>query len=113
MLRGAIRAVRAEKAVCMNIKEPIYAVCGLNCALCVFLEEGKCKGCHNMGGHTRFGDCEWFDCCKNRQGLDHCGQCDGYPCGSLKRTMTKIDRLYTFDVMRKLAEDEKKSAGEK
>jgi hypothetical protein len=60
-------------------------VCGLDCRSCDFLGD-KCQGCGYVDGKPFWtvavpsGVCPFYDCCRNRKKLEHCGLCDDFPC---------------------------------
>lgn len=60
-------------------------VCGIYCGNCPFLGQ-KCKGCGYLDGKPFWtsqlpsGVCPLHDCCRNKKGFEHCGQCDEFPC---------------------------------
>ena len=56
--------------------------CGLCCDSCDEGKEAGCKGCLNMEIPFWGGECEVKSCCEKKQ-LDHCGQCDVFPCEML------------------------------
>ena len=59
--------------------------CGLNCEVCEYLPE-QCKGCGCVEGKPFWsvqvpsGICPLYDCCRNQRELEHCGQCEEFPC---------------------------------
>lgn len=60
-------------------------VCGIYCGSCGFLGN-QCKGCGYVGGKPFWaeqipsGICPLHDCCRNKKQLEHCGQCEVFPC---------------------------------
>lgn len=62
-----------------------YGYCGMPCALCTrYRTEGKsrCPGCSCDGYYTDV--CKVHHCCREK-GLNHCGQCPGFPCVRLNK----------------------------
>ncbi|MCK5018837.1 MAG: DUF3795 domain-containing protein [Candidatus Peribacteraceae bacterium] len=59
--------------------------CGLLCGECKYLGK-QCDGCGNVKGKPfwtikfKIEVCPIYDCCVNKKGLEHCGQCDEFPC---------------------------------
>lgn len=57
----------------------IESRCGLCCTTCSYREPCHCGGCIETQGHPFHGECPVAICAQKR-GLDHCGQCKGFPC---------------------------------
>jgi len=60
--------------------------CGLDCDICQFKVEQSCPGCHVLEGKPFWSKgvtCDLYACAAGKN-LPHCGQCDGFPCGTLK-----------------------------
>ncbi len=59
--------------------------CGTNCKECSHFKEG-CQGCMVTDGipfWMPFADmkvCPIFSCCVEKNKLEHCGDCENYPC---------------------------------
>lgn len=58
------------------------SVCGLNCAKCGLLAEGKCGGCRGALDKHWDADCKLLSCARTRQ-LEYCFQCEEFPCRQL------------------------------
>ncbi|MGQ9720529.1 MAG: DUF3795 domain-containing protein [Candidatus Jordarchaeum sp.] len=60
-------------------------MCGLYCGNCEYYKE-KCVGCEYLEGKPFWIEfmkvevCPLYDCCVNREKLEHCGLCDKFPC---------------------------------
>ena len=62
------------------------SVCGIDCNICKFKVDGKCKGCHIAASEGKCvwnGRCELYDCATGKS-LPHCGLCPGFLCAKLK-----------------------------
>ena len=63
----------------------LAAPCGLYCTDCEYYPE-KCAGCGYIDGKpfwvAEYGMvfCALYNCCVNRSGLEHCGECIDFPC---------------------------------
>jgi hypothetical protein len=57
--------------------------CGSDCTVCDHATKDGCPGCLAAGGRMFWGECKLAVCC-TAKGHDHCGQCAGFPCASLK-----------------------------
>lgn len=57
--------------------------CGICCNSCEGREESNCKGCLNMKLPFWGQECEVKSCCENK-GLNHCGECNNFPCNTLE-----------------------------
>lgn len=69
------------------------AKCGMDCTECLFAAENDCPGCpYVIASEKMFDDeeCEVGICCTGK-GLEHCGQCAGFPCEMLKEVSNDID----------------------
>ena len=53
--------------------------CGIRCEKCEGREEVHCNGCLNMEKPFWGGECSVKRCCEER-GLNHCGECEDFPC---------------------------------
>jgi len=42
-----------------------------------------CKGCHGARTTHWSADCWILECCIDEKGLEHCDECDGFPCDNL------------------------------
>lgn len=58
-------------------KEPMFSLCGLNCALCSMRVGGYCPGC---GGGEGNQSCALARCSLEHGGLAFCADCAEYPC---------------------------------
>lgn len=58
-------------------KEPMFSLCGLNCALCSMHVGGYCPGC---GGGEGNQSCALARCSLEHGGLEFCADCAEYPC---------------------------------
>ncbi len=58
------------------------APCGIDCNNCD-LQPEQCDGCHTRSDHQWCGDCAMRVCCIFERGLDHCAQCDDFPCAHI------------------------------
>ena len=59
----------------------MLAWCGVDCAVCPDLAEGRCPGCRQTDwkpGET----CFPVACCREK-GLPFCGLCSGFPCADM------------------------------
>jgi len=60
-------------------------VCGVYCGDCNFLGK-ECTGCGYVAGKPFWSKmmpskiCPLYDCCRNKEDLEHCGLCDKFPC---------------------------------
>lgn len=88
------------------------AACGLACKYCELNEinglthiwemvakafgktadEVKCKGCWQQDGCPIHDGCETLDCVKAKH-LNHCGECDTFPCDRLLPAVDMAERL--------------------
>ena len=62
------------------------SACGLDCAACRFFLEKTCNGCRAVapaGKCVWGGRCDLYDCVAGKN-LSHCGQCERFPCDTLK-----------------------------
>lgn len=53
--------------------------CGVCCNSCDRKAEVNCNGCLNIDKPFWGGKCEVKSCCESK-GLNHCGECDEFPC---------------------------------
>ena len=61
---------------------PLFSACGLNCGLCPrYYTDGssRCHGCAGEGFDSVHPPCGVLSCCQ-RNGIEYCFECDGYPC---------------------------------
>lgn len=56
--------------------------CGVACDECGRKEQVGCKGCIHMDAPFWGGVCQVKSCCEDRK-LNHCGECEEFPCGML------------------------------
>lgn len=56
--------------------------CGVRCSICERKEQVRCKECINMDTPFWGGNCEVKSCCEQKK-LNHCGECDIFPCDML------------------------------
>lgn len=56
--------------------------CGVRCSECERKSDGRCKGCLNMNKPFWGGECLVRNCCEDKN-IDHCGQCEDFPCEML------------------------------
>lgn len=62
----------------------IESRCGLKCSQCEYREAMNCKGCTKIQ-HPFWGEvCPVKSCCESKS-LDHCGQCQQFPCDLLQQ----------------------------
>jgi hypothetical protein len=59
------------------------SVCGLNCARCKMVTDGKCKGCRGPLDQCWSGDCEFRPCAESK-GHRYCFECAEFPCDKLQ-----------------------------
>ena len=62
--------------------DPMIAYCGVDCAACKDLADGRCPGCKQ----TEWAEddaCMPVACCKER-GIAFCALCDTFPCEEMK-----------------------------
>ncbi len=58
--------------------------CGCDCKNCKHRESDGCPGCPTAQGKMFWGECEVAKCCLDK-GHDHCGQCQEFPCATLRK----------------------------
>jgi Protein of unknown function (DUF3795) len=58
------------------------AYCGLDCGTCEHREKTGCPGCRAAAGTMFWGECDLAMCCIDK-GIEHCAQCDDFPCPHL------------------------------
>lgn len=80
-----------------------YSMCGIACESCKFKSEQGCHGCRNGKGKVFWGKCELYECC-NEKSLEHCGECDDFPCDKL-REWASSQNPERIDNLRKLRAD--------
>lgn len=56
--------------------------CGICCSTCERKDKVNCTGCVNMDKPYWGGQCGVKTCCEKKK-IDHCGQCDSFPCEML------------------------------
>lgn len=78
-----------------------FALCGLDCSQCGSFQNKECNGCHTMNGTSIYGRCEWYHCCKDKK-LEHCGQCDIFPCDGLKSALEMVGGLSAIENLKSL-----------
>lgn len=68
-------------------KYPLFALCGLNCGLCVnFVGNTKpeasfrCPGCGGDAFCNAHGSCSLFTCAEKHGGVEYCYECSDFPC---------------------------------
>ena len=57
--------------------EPLFSLCGLQCALCPMHLDGHCPGCGGGAGNQ---SCAIARCSLEQDGVAFCTQCTRYPC---------------------------------
>lgn len=57
--------------------------CGLNCALCKMVEQGKCQGCRGPLDNHWSPECKFIKCA-TAKGNQYCFECDDFPCQLLQ-----------------------------
>ncbi len=62
----------------------IESRCGLLCGECSYQEQVGCKGCVNITKPFWGDHCPVKSCCE-ANGLEHCGQCERFPCELLNQ----------------------------
>lgn len=60
-----------------NRTEPLFSLCGLQCALCPMHLDGHCPGCGGGAGNQ---SCAIARCSLEQGGVAFCTQCTRYPC---------------------------------
>ena len=60
-----------------NRAEPLFSLCGLQCALCPMHLDGHCPGCGGGAGNQ---SCAIARCSLEQGGVAFCTQCARYPC---------------------------------
>ncbi|MFX0070500.1 MAG: DUF3795 domain-containing protein [Candidatus Hermodarchaeota archaeon] len=71
------------------IEKKIASACGLYCGTCEYFGE-DCQGCGNIQGKPFWtekmedNNCPLYDCCVNKNKLEHCGLCNDLPCDLFK-----------------------------
>lgn len=78
-----------------------FALCGLDCSKCGSFKNKECKGFHIMSGTSIYGRCEWYHCCKDKK-LEHCGQCESFPCEGLKNALEMVGGLSAIENLKSL-----------
>ena len=57
----------------------IESRCGIVCSECEYRASVGCNGCTTIDKPFWGDSCPLKACCETK-GLEHCGQCDGFPC---------------------------------
>lgn len=58
-------------------EDPLFALCGLNCALCPMYVGGYCPGCGGGAGNQ---PCAIVRCSREHGAVEHCYECAEFPC---------------------------------
>lgn len=58
------------------------ARCGIDCETCEYRVQMSCSGCRAAEGKLFWGECDVAKCCVGKS-LEHCGQCQEFPCKTL------------------------------
>ena len=90
------------------MKKMFESRCGVECSSCERRENGICKGCLAMECPFWGGECKTKNCCES-QSLNHCGECNKFPCEMLYNMgkkfgydpLPKIERCRKWAVERK------------
>jgi hypothetical protein len=64
-------------------KNPMFALCGLQCGLCPRHQTdapSKCPGCGGADFHLKHPSCAVITCNLRRDNVEYCFQCPAYPC---------------------------------
>ena len=82
--------------------------CGVCCNSCERKEAVHCTGCLTMEKPFWGGECQVKSCCQER-GLNHCGECEEFPCEVLSSMGVDqgFDPTIKIEQCRKWAEEEK------
>ena len=67
----------------------MIAFCGVDCAACSDLAEGKCPGCRKTVW-PEDDPCPPVGCCGKR-GIEVCGQCEDFPCQMMREFYEESD----------------------
>lgn len=76
--------------------------CGLKCSECEWRETMKCTGCINIQKPFWGKSCPIKTCAEKKNGVNHCGECDSFPCKQLHEfafdpaTGSEGDRIETL-----------------
>ena len=62
----------------------IESRCGILCNECEYKEPMKCNGCLNIAKPFWGDQCPVKSCCESKA-LEHCGECETFPCELLKQ----------------------------
>jgi len=66
--------------------------CGLYCGACPSYQKGTCLGCRSedkkQNRKSKWG-CKIRLCCHKEKELEHCGQCEQFPCNLIDRKLIK------------------------
>ena len=81
--------------------------CGVCCNSCERKEKVGCRGCLNMKTPFWGGECKVKSCCEDKK-IDHCGQCNDFPCEMLANMGKEqgFDPAVKIEQCRKWAEEE-------
>jgi len=60
----------------------IESRCGILCSECSYMESMNCKGCVLIERPFWGESCPVKDCVEGK-GMEHCGQCESFPCKTL------------------------------
>lgn len=77
----------------MNNKQQllnIVSYCGLYCKACPSYNRGTCLGCRSEEQQPRKSkwSCKIRKCCIRKE-IDHCGECDDFPCDIINKKLIK------------------------
>lgn len=79
--------------------------CGVCCESCGRKEQVHCTGCTKMKAPFWGGVCGVKACCEEK-GLNHCGECPGFPC----ETLREMGKAEGFDPLPKIEQCRKWAA---
>lgn len=65
-------------------RDPLFSLCGLNCALCPMHLSAYCPGCGGGEGHQ---SCAFIRCSRQRGGEEFCSRCPSFPCERFQEAM--------------------------
>jgi len=71
--------------------------CGVCCKVCERKEKVKCNGCIHMEKPFWGGTCGVKSCCEAK-GLNHCGECEEFPC----ELLSNMGKEQGYDPMLKI-----------
>ncbi|ENY8963806.1 DUF3795 domain-containing protein [Clostridioides difficile] len=80
--------------------------CGVCCDSCTKKEQVNCTGCPTMEKPFWGGECKVKTCCESKE-LNHCGECDTFPCDMLlnKGKDQGFDPIVNIEQCRKWLEE--------